>query len=223
MSCSYFSCSLWTSDSFFCCFSKVSLYASYVNTILHLAQNLLSGLFGSLQLGHCFGLKESDSFWSLLTIPKPLVNFYLIHYQRNVGISNACYNMETIRRTVVGDVLWRGQTCLLVHYASLCTDSMAFSIILWFSAYLQVVRLDYQVTSGKSDVCNFRRSYQYLLADADRIILNYINFHIGIGTFTHHLNCTNLATVSMGCVMVYSHILRRFYWSATCDDDFTHN
>src|SRR6266702_118976 len=53
------------------CFSdsSVSLYASYVNTILHLAQNLLSGLFGSLQLGHCFGLNTSDNCLSLEIIP----------------------------------------------------------------------------------------------------------------------------------------------------------
>src|SRR3954452_16523189 len=45
------------------CFSdsRVSEYASYVNTILHLAQNFPSGLLGSLQLGHCFGLSSSDS------------------------------------------------------------------------------------------------------------------------------------------------------------------
>jgi hypothetical protein len=44
------------------CFSdsSVSLYASYVNTIIHLAQNLESGLFGSLQFGHDLGL-NTDS------------------------------------------------------------------------------------------------------------------------------------------------------------------
>src|SRR5437899_6747446 len=53
------------------CFSdsRVSEYASYVSTILHLAQNLLSGLFGSLQLGHCFGLNASDNCLPFVTIP----------------------------------------------------------------------------------------------------------------------------------------------------------
>src|SRR5437899_4395210 len=53
------------------CFSdsRVSEYASYVNTILHLAQNLLSGLFGSLQLRHDLGLNASEICLSLDIIP----------------------------------------------------------------------------------------------------------------------------------------------------------
>src|SRR5947208_14100653 len=53
------------------CFSdsKVSEYASYVNAILHLAQNFESGLLGSLQLGHCFGFSVSNSFSSFVTMP----------------------------------------------------------------------------------------------------------------------------------------------------------
>jgi hypothetical protein len=70
MSASYFSCNLWTLDSFSCCFSKVSLYAPYVKTILHLAQNLESGLLDSQQLGHCFGFSKFIFFSLCFTIPE---------------------------------------------------------------------------------------------------------------------------------------------------------
>ena len=69
---SCFSLNFCNSDSF-CCFSSIaSLYPSYVKTILHLAQNLESGLLGSLQLGHYFDLKILSGVSSLDIRPRAI-------------------------------------------------------------------------------------------------------------------------------------------------------